>query len=122
MLYCDYFLSLENVEIDKDKIDCIEKIYETKFCDLVNRILSDCDDPIFVEDDRILSFDEIEHASEDLEIDFKKMNSIPLIDCTSNDYILYNYETKFWNMFNAVDKTSFLVSDSLEELISKRYD
>ena len=75
-------------------------------------------DDMFIEEDmRLLTFQEIEHASEQLQVDFVGKHMIPVIDCFDNDFAVYCFDRQKWALYNIVDDTSFNARNSLKELI-----
>ena len=115
----DYLRELQNQKIDDSKVKKIEKLYKCTIPDDVKRIISNCDETIFFDDDdcRVLSFDEILDAEEDLEVEFRKEKMIPLFDCLDNDFIVYKTDSQTWMLYNIVDEMDFDEVDSLEELL-----
>ena len=74
--------------IKEKKVAEIVKAYGAELPEEVQHFVSACgNEPLFLEDDktnadfRVLSFDEIVDAEEDMDTDFKSMKMIPLIDC-----------------------------------------
>ena len=100
------------------KVSKIEAVYNHKLPDEVAKIISSPSSISFSNDQyRILSYDEILNASNELKIDFNKYNIIPIIDCSDNDFIVYNFKTNSWSKFNISDETLFKQNKSLNELI-----
>ncbi len=113
----EYLSQLPSFEIDDKKVSKIEKIYGMTLPETVRKIVSKCDKPLFVDDYRVLSFAEIKDANDDLEVNFVEECIIPLIDCGDNDFIVYNFKTKKWSLFNIIDNCSFKAKSKLEELM-----
>jgi hypothetical protein len=105
-------------KIDKDKVQRIEKVYGAELPELIQKILSNCDESVFFDDgDRILSYQEVIDAKEDLHIDFARKEIVPIVDCGENDFIVYHFKEKKWSKFNIVDEIFFKERDTLEELL-----
>lgn len=115
----DFIQELQNQKIDDRKVKQIEDLYKCNISDEVKQIVSNCDETIFFDDDdsRVLSFDEILDAEEDLHVEFIKKKMLPLFDCLDNDFIVYKTDTHTWTRFNIVDEIDFDEADSLEELL-----
>ncbi len=113
----EFINQLANYSIDKQKVKSIEDKYDTNLPILIKQLISHCDDPIFLDDYRVLSFSEIIEPENWVGIDFNKLEIIPLIDCGNNDFIVFHFNTAKWSLFNIVDKCSFLEKDTIDELI-----
>lgn len=113
----EYLKSLTGVEVSKNVSEMIASVYADNLPEVVLKIASNAKETLFLADDnRILSFDEIINAEQDLHIDFKDKGIIPLIDCGENDFIVYHFEDNFWSKYNIVDETVFKKVDKLEEI------
>lgn len=121
MQYVTYLIDLFDLKINDEKVSVLEDAYKCNLSPMVKRIISNCDEPIFLDEDRVMSYNEIKYASEDLEFDFNKINCMPIIDCGSNYYILYNFKDKKWCSFCLADETVFNQFNTLKELMDKRY-
>lgn len=113
----EYLSQLSNFKIDDEKVTKIEKVYGITLPDTVKKIVSNSEKPLFVDDYRVLSFAEIKDAEDELEVNFADKGLIPLVDCGDNDFIVYNFKTGKWSLFNIVDTCSFKVKSKLEELM-----
>ena len=105
----EFLESLHDNQIDDLKVKQIEDLYKCNISDEVKQIVSNCDETIFFDDDdsRVLSFDEILDAEEDLHVEFIKKKMLPLFDCLDNDFIVYKTDTHTWTRFNIVDEIDF---------------
>ena len=114
----EYLSSLANVTYDKDKIDVIESLYTKDLTEIILKMISNADEPIFLDDDsRILSYSEIVDAEKDLHVKFKEKGIIPLVDCGDNDFIVYQFNNRKFSKFNIVDETIFKEKQSIEEIL-----
>lgn len=66
---------------------------------------------------RLLSYDEILNAEEELQVEFGKQGILPLIDRGENDFISYGTKDGTWFVFNIVDEIKFKEKESLSELL-----
>lgn len=115
----DYIKQLENVEIDKDKVRKVGDIYGNDLPETVQRIISNSEESVFFDDNsRMLAFEEILDAEQDLHVDFREKGMLPLADCGENDFIVYHVKDRLWSVFNIVDEAIFRKKNSLEELMS----
>lgn len=114
----EYLEKLRENAIVKDKVGEVRQIYGCELPEIVQRIVSDCEKTIFLDDDmRILSFAEIMEAEQDLHVNFKEKGIIPLIDCGENDFIVYHLKNRIWSKFNIIDETVFKKKNELDELL-----
>lgn len=113
----EYLSQLSAFKVDEKKVTKIEKIYGKTLPDTVKKMVSNNDKSLFIGDYRILSFSEIKDAEDDLEVNFSDIGIIPLVDCGDNDFIVYNFKTEKWSLFNIIDSCSFKVKSKLEELM-----
>lgn len=114
----EYLSSLESVKPDTKKVDKIISLYANNLPEIVLKIVSDSQEPVFLDDDsRVLSYDEIVDAENDLHVGFKEKGILPLVDCGENDFIVYHFADKTWSKFNITDETVFRKKNSLEELL-----
>ena len=118
MTITEYLDNLDSLNIDNSKVNIIEEIYSTSLPEDIQRIISNCNKTQFISDYRLLSFDEIVNAEEDLEVEFTELNLIPVFDCGDNDFAVYHIDTKKWSLFNIIDYTPFKVKESLKELLA----
>lgn len=113
----DYLRELPNQKIDETKVKQVEEVYGCTLPEEVQRIISNCDETIFFDDDcRVLSFDEILEAPETLCELFAENKMIPLFDCMDNDFIVYKADSHKWLMFNTEDEMDFDEAEYLADL------
>ena len=113
----DYLRELPNQKIDETKVKQVEEVYGCTLPEEVQRIISNCDETIFFDDDcRVLSFDEILEAPETLCELFVENKMIPLFDCMDNDFIVYKADSHKWLMFNTEDEMDFDEAEHLADL------
>lgn len=113
----EYLNSINNMKIDNSKVSIIEKTYAPISSDEVKKIISNCDDTLFINDVRLLTFAEISDAEDELEIAFAEQKILPLFDCGDNDFIVYNLNEYNWSLYNIIDNCIFKTRSSLEELL-----
>lgn len=114
----EYLKSLDKVKIDGKKVKKIEKLYTKDLPEIIQKIISCADETVFFDDDtRMLSFDEIVDAREDLHVDFTDKGIIPLADFGENDFLVYHFEDGIWSMFNIEDELAFKKKNKLEDLM-----
>ena len=113
-----YIERIKNVEIDDAKVDSIEKLYLTTLPMDVKLIVSLTLEDCFIDEKcRIISFKEILNSEVFTGVDFSKLKMIPLVDCKDDDYIVYNFATSHFEMYNIYDEVSFRESKNMEELL-----
>ena len=113
----DYLREIQNQKIDESKVKQVEEVYGCILPEEVKRIISNCDETIFFDDDcRVLSFDEILEAPETLCELFVENKMIPLFDCMDNDFIVYKADSHKWLMFNTEDEMDFDEAEYLADL------
>lgn len=113
----EFLSSIADIKVNTKKISVVEATYEGKFDDIVNRIISACDKTLFIDDIRLLTYNEILDAEEDLRINFIQLQLIPIFDCGDNDFIVYHISKNHWSLFNIVDECCFKEKKTLEELL-----
>ena len=114
----DFLNKMADTEINKETVKKIESKYGCSLPEDVQKIISISKEQLFFDEERrLLSSNEIENASEQLHVDFKKKFLVPVIDAYDNDFICFNYKTKKWCYFNIVDETLFSESESLEAIL-----
>lgn len=113
-----YVLDITGTEDDNEKISKLEKMYNAFFPNIINNIISKSTEPKFFDDgSRMLSFDEMLDAENDLNVKFCELGIFPIMDCCENDFIVYNIKDKSWSKFNIVDEIAFDSKNSLEEML-----
>lgn len=114
----EFLKKINNAVINENNVRKIETKYKCVLPDSIKRILSVSEKQLFFgEEKRLLSFDEIENASEQLHVDFIKRNLIPIIDAYENDFISFNYKTNKWCYFNVNDNSVFYENKDLEAIL-----
>lgn len=104
-------------EVDSDVANTLSKVYGPNIPAIVEQIVTLFKTGGFAGGYRFLSLDEIEFAEDDLHVNFKKRNIIPLIDCSDNDFIVYDYRSGKWMVFNIVEMVAFKKKPVLEDLL-----
>lgn len=113
----EYMREIKKKAIDHNKVARMQKVYEGDFPEIVEKIISDCEEAVFLDEDiRVLSFDEIINAKQELHVDFQNQQMIPIMDCGENDFVVYHFKDGIWSKFNIVDETVFKKKNSLEEM------
>lgn len=108
---------VQKEKVDRKVANTLAKVYGPDIPAIVEQIVTLFKSGGFVDGYRFLSLDEIEYAEDDLHVDFKKRNIVPLIDCSDNDFIVYDYYNEKWMMFNIVEKVSFKKKQHLDDLL-----
>ena len=106
-----------DIKLNAKRISVVEETYEGKFADIVNKIISTCDKTLFIDSTRLLTYNEILNAEEDLGVNFIQLQLLPLFDCGDNDFIVYHISKKCWSLFNIIDECVFKETNTLEELL-----
>lgn len=73
-------------------------------------------EPIFFDDNnfyRLLSLQEILDAESDMNVPFKKIGVLPLIDCGDNDFLSYDFKNYNWCKFNIVEEFKYSTKKSI---------
>ena len=117
MKLLDFFESAKTTDIDCVKVEMIEKKYNTSLPKIAQGIISIVDEPLFIEEYRVISYSEIMNAEDDLHVAFTKMGIIPFVDCMDNAFIVYDFENKSWTRFIIVDKCKFGETGELEKIM-----
>lgn len=113
-----YLECVSQKKIEEKKVLDIQKVYGAELPDLIKKIISNSDEPVFFDDGvRILSFKEILNAEKDLHVDFQSKGIIPIADCGENDFIVYHFKEAFWSKFNIIDEISFKKVKGVGELL-----
>ncbi|MCR5135666.1 MAG: hypothetical protein K6C12_01010 [Oscillospiraceae bacterium] len=113
----EYLLNAEHFSVDKIKINSVKKVYSGNFPDILEKIISNCDRSVFLENGvRVLSYSEVMDAEKDLHVGFSEKKMIPIADCGENDFIIYDYNHQTWAKFNIIDETVFKKRSNIAEL------
>lgn len=116
MSLSEYVTWLETQDINESVVSEITMKYHCDLPKIIKKILSSNKETIFLSGERrILSYDEVLQAKDQLHVDFIAYGIIPLIDCYDNNFIVYDYKNNTWNMFNIVDECIFDTKKSLED-------
>lgn len=107
-----------NAKINQKYLDEIKKVYKADFPDLVNKLLSINDEPIFFKKCRLMSHIEILSTEDLYDTDFSAMNMIPLFDCHENNFIVFNYKKNKYEIYNIVDCVSFDENLNIESYLA----
>lgn len=114
----EFFTKITNAAINEEFVNRVENKFGCNLPELVKRIISISEKQLFFgEEKRLMSLTEIENASEQLHVDFKKRNLIPIVDAYENDFICFNYKTNKWCYFNVNDRLCFSENPVLNSLL-----
>ena len=108
---------IPKTKVDRKVVSTLSKVYSADLPAIIEQIVTLFKFGGFVGNYRFLSLDEIEYAEDDLHVDFKKKNIIPLVDCGDNDFIVYDYCSEKWMLFNIVEKVAFKKKPNFEDLL-----
>lgn len=118
MNVAEYLKLVENMKIDSDKVETVQNVYEAKLPELLQKIVSNAEEPAFLDNDvRTLTYKEILNAEQDLHVDFKSNRIIPVADCGDNDFAVYYLDKCKWSRFNIIDETAFKERTTLEDVL-----
>lgn len=118
MLRKEYLQKISSFQVKVEIVKKIEDIYGVISSEEVKKVVSNCGETIFFDDDyRVLALQEILDAEKDLHVNFKEKEIIPIIDCGENDFIVYHYMDDIWSKFNIIDEIVFKKKESLEDLL-----
>ena len=117
----EYLSKIQNTSIAINTVKTIEKLYGDIKNDIVKKILSrmvEMNNTEFLDNGyRVLDYEEIIDADDDLHVDFSSKGLLPLFDCSDNDFIVYDVNNNEWLKFNIVDEVKFRENSELEELL-----
>ncbi len=116
----EFILALSNVVPSIELVSKIKQVYECTIPNEVEKIISFNADGTFLDGGafcRLLCFDEILKASEELHVNFKQYGIIPFFDIEDNNFIVFNFKKMIWEKFNIVDETSYGAKKSLSEIL-----
>ena len=114
-----YIDLIKNTDINDETVACVEELFGVTLNGDIRRTVSVVLDDYFISEKcRVISSKEILRTEEFVGVDFKDLNMIPLIDCKDDDYIVFNFETQKYEMYNIYDEVSFREADGLEELLA----
>ena len=116
----EFILALSKTASDEKKVEAIQQIYGKNLPSDVQKVISFDSRGTFLDGDhfcRLLSFDEISKASEELHVDFVRHCIVPLFDIGDNDFIVFDLQKSCWEKFNIVDEVSYGEKESVSEII-----
>lgn len=112
----EYVKWLESKEINEPAVSEITRKYHCDLPTIIKKMLSSNEKTMFLSDERrILSYEEVLHAKEQLHVDFNSYEILPLIDCYDNNFIVYNHKNDEWNMFDIIDECIFDTKKNLTD-------
>ena len=113
-----YIELIKTNEINQDFVKSVEKLYKHILTEELKHIVSVVMDDYFISQNcRVLSATEILRTEYFTGVDFTELAMIPIVDCKDDDYIVYNFATQRFEMYNIYDEVSFREADNLETLI-----
>ena len=118
MNYKDFITAIKYNEDNTNKVRQIEQLYSSEIPRDVACIISNLDKTIFLDSDsflRVLDYQEILDAEEDLNTDFVCRGIIPIFDLGDNDYLSYDLSKSKWFKYNIVDEIGFAYKETLAE-------
>lgn len=114
----EYLERLGDVAIDEKRANKVKEIYSKDLPDVILKIVTIAGESEFFDDGtRILSYQEIIDAENDLHVAFSQYSIIPVADCGENDFIIYNYADGYWAKFNIIDESIFKKKKKISELL-----
>jgi hypothetical protein len=114
----EYLIKISKTEIDEEKVKKVSQKYGANLPDILKKIISNADTSEFFDDgSRILSFDEIMDAENDLHVAFASNGMIPFADCGENDFLVYHFYNDIWSKFNIIDESVFKKKPKIEDLL-----
>lgn len=114
----EFLKSLEFTKVNIEILKQITNVYGSDVPLEIIKIFSSNTSPeLFDENEsRTLSLAEVLNAEENNHVPFKSKHIIPIIDCGSNDFIVFDIINRKWFVYNILDETMFGESDSFEKL------
>lgn len=109
--------NMNNVNLDTELVDKVEKTYTVILPEEVKKIISLSKEPLYSDGWRTLSAKEVLHATEFLGYDFVSMKKIPLIDAFDNNFVVYSANESCWEYVNIVDEIEYAQAQTLADLI-----
>jgi len=106
----DALTRLDKVEIDKAIIGNIEALYNTKFPNQLQKVISLNKDGVSYDEKSVfngLSANAILNAYNDLYIDFVGLNLVPLFDIGDSEYIVYNLKKRCYALYDISDDDEY---------------
>ncbi len=116
MTFKEYMSSIAGNNIDTAYMESLKSKYCDNLPEAILEIFSNAENTVFLKNSRrVLSYDEVMNASEELHVGFKEMGLIPIVDCGENNFIVYQFKEHSYAMFNITDETLFMIKSSLDE-------
>ncbi len=113
-----YIEMISKKDEDVDRIKKIEDVYGLTLPEILRKIVSNSDETVFLDGEkRILSFDEIIDAEQDLHTEFVKKGLLPIVDNGDNDFTVFRINHGNWSKYNIIDEVEFKVKDTIDELL-----
>ena len=113
-----YVELIKCIKINDEIVTAVEEIFGVSLNDELKRIVSIVLDDYFIgKNCRVISVKEMLNTEEYTGVDFTDINMIPLADCCDADYIVYNFGTQKYEMYNIFDEVSFREADNLKEML-----
>lgn len=116
----EFLLALNNVIPSTNIVLKIKQIYECTVPSEVEKVISFNTAGAFLEGKtfcRLLCFNEISKASEELHVNFKQHGLIPFFDIEDNNFIVFNFKSLHWEKFNIVDEVSYEEKKNLKDIL-----
>ena len=109
---------IKNIGIDEDAVSSVEELFGMSLNDDLKHIVSVVLDDYFIDEKcRVISLKEILRTEDFIGVDFTELNMIPLVDCKDDDYIVFNFNTQKYEMYNIYEEVSFREANNLEMLL-----
>ena len=113
-----YIELIKSNEVNQDFVASVENLYGITLNEELKHIVSVVMDDYFISQNcRVLSATELLRTENYTGVDFTELGMIPLVDCKDDDYIIFNFATQKYELYNIYDEVSFREADSLESLI-----
>jgi lambda repressor-like predicted transcriptional regulator len=106
----DALAGLNNIKIDKAIISQIETLYNSKFSNELQKVISLNKDGVSYDDKSVfngLSSNAILNAYNDLYIDFVSLNLVPLFNIGDNEYIVYDLKKRCYALYDISDDDEY---------------
>lgn len=116
----EFLGALDHVPSSPEIVAKIKQIYDCLIPAEVEKVISFNTQGIFLEGGgfcRLLCFDEISNASEELHVNFKQLGIIPIFDVSDNNFIVFNFKNLNWEKFNIVDKFPYGKKQNLKDIL-----
>ena len=117
MTKTEFLAQLSAAAVDSEKTKAVGTVYKGELPDIIQKIITCCNETVFFDNTRILAYEEILCAPQELHVDFDVRHLIPIADQGDNDFVVYHMVEKKWYLFNIIDKTLFKERSTFQELI-----